>query len=174
MSRSYEVIIIGAGAAGLAAAAELARAGRSALVLEARERVGGRCWTLRHPGLVAPVELGAEFVHGRPAATLSLMRQTGTAAVDAPIFRLAMQRGNLRPRGDDLFTQVERAMRRHARALARKDISFEAFLAHGLRGLSEEARTIARALARARSSRNGAPRKRRKKGTSAPRAATAC
>lgn len=144
MSRRYEVIVIGAGAAGLAAAAELARAGRSALVLEARERVGGRCWTLTHPGLAAPVELGAEFVHGRPAATLSLMRETGIAAVDAPIFRLAMQSGKLRPRGDDLFTRIERAMRRHAKSLARRDLSFEAFLERRLRGLPEEARTFAR------------------------------
>ena len=64
-----DVIVMGAGAAGLAAAAELARAGRSVLVLEARERVGGRCWTRRMAGLEIPVELGAEFIHGEAKAT---------------------------------------------------------------------------------------------------------
>src|SRR5690606_26130849 len=47
---SYDVIVIGAGAAGLAAAARLSAGGRSVLVLEARERVGGRILTQRAPG----------------------------------------------------------------------------------------------------------------------------
>ncbi|MGH8641453.1 MAG: FAD-dependent oxidoreductase, partial [Burkholderiales bacterium] len=41
----YDVIIIGAGAAGLAAASELAPSGLRVLVLEARDRIGGRVWT---------------------------------------------------------------------------------------------------------------------------------
>jgi len=59
------VLIVGAGAAGLAAARELARAGRDVVVLEARDRVGGRVFTHREHSSPAPVELGAEFVHGR-------------------------------------------------------------------------------------------------------------
>ena len=141
---SYDVVILGAGAAGLAAAAELARSGRSALVLEARERFGGRVWSLDVPGLPVPVELGAEFIHGRPAATFSLMRKAGIAAVDAPIVRLAVQRGGLVPRRDDLFSEVQRMMRRHAAALAKKDVSVETFLARAAHEFSEEARTFAR------------------------------
>ena len=62
----YDVIIIGAGVAGLAAAERLGNAGLRVLVLEARARVGGRVWSL--PGGVpeAAIELGAEFVHGKP------------------------------------------------------------------------------------------------------------
>ena len=56
-------LIIGAGAAGLAAAGELAKAGLQPLVLEARPRTGGRIHTLSD-GEHAPSELGAEFLHG--------------------------------------------------------------------------------------------------------------
>jgi monoamine oxidase len=57
------VVIVGAGAAGLAAACELASAGLQPLVLEGRARVGGRIHTLSTSD-GAPVELGAEFLHG--------------------------------------------------------------------------------------------------------------
>lgn len=144
MSRFFDVVIIGAGAAGLAAAAALAPSGRRVLLLEARDRIGGRIWSRHEPGLPVPVELGAEFIHGRPAATFSLMRRAGITAVDAPIVRLAARSGELRPRGNDPFAQVRRVLRRHAGALRKKDVSFEAFLARGLHGLSEEARIFAR------------------------------
>jgi monoamine oxidase len=71
------VIILGAGVAGLSAAAELGRAGVDVLVLEARERVGGRVHTLRPAGGAAPVELGAEFIHGEPPSLLSLVHEAG-------------------------------------------------------------------------------------------------
>lgn len=60
------VLIIGAGASGLAAAQRLAHAGVRVTILEARERLGGRIHTLRDARLPIPVELGAEFVHGKP------------------------------------------------------------------------------------------------------------
>ncbi len=141
---SYDVVIIGAGAAGLAAAAELARRGKSAVVLEARDRIGGRVWSLEVPGLPVPVEFGAEFIHGQPAATLSRMQRAGIAAVDAPFVRMAVVDGKLQPRGNGLHAEVERALRRHAPAFARRDVSFEAFLTRGRHGLSAEARTFAR------------------------------
>jgi hypothetical protein len=52
-------IIIGAGVAGLKAAADLAAAGFSVTVLEARDRIGGRIWTVQTPG--GPIELGAQW-----------------------------------------------------------------------------------------------------------------
>jgi monoamine oxidase len=61
-----DVIVIGGGVAGLAAAGSLTAAGKRVLLLEARERLGGRVYTSPAPGPGVPIELGAEFVHGRP------------------------------------------------------------------------------------------------------------
>src|SRR5882672_10509815 len=81
--QSPDVIVIGAGAAGLAAADELSRKGARVLILEARDRIGGRCWTRRIPGLSIPVELGAEFIHGEAKVTHALLKRAGLAAVDS-------------------------------------------------------------------------------------------
>lgn len=61
--KRYDVIVIGAGASGLLAAARLAERGRSVVVLEARDRIGGRIWSEERKGWPMPIELGAEFVH---------------------------------------------------------------------------------------------------------------
>ncbi len=74
MCKKDDVIVVGAGASGLAAAAELGRAGLSVCVLEARERLGGRMYTLQDPDHHSPVELGAEFIHGRPPEIWSLLK----------------------------------------------------------------------------------------------------
>lgn len=68
-----EVLIIGAGIAGLTAARTLAEAGLNVTVIEARERIGGRILT--HRVADEPIELGAEFVHGRPPELLALITE---------------------------------------------------------------------------------------------------
>jgi len=74
-ARNERVLVVGAGMAGLTAAHLLAQAGAQVLVLEARDRVGGRIRTLREQGAV--LELGAEFIHGQPAELWQLVREAG-------------------------------------------------------------------------------------------------
>ena len=78
----FDAIIIGAGAAGLAAAHELRAAGRTVAVIEARGRVGGRIFTYRDPALPFPIELGAEFLHGVTPETDTIIADAGLRAVD--------------------------------------------------------------------------------------------
>ncbi|HLH30223.1 MAG TPA: NAD(P)/FAD-dependent oxidoreductase [Terriglobia bacterium] len=68
------VIVIGAGLAGLAAAHRLSEAGMYVTVLEARDRIGGRVQTIRDARFPIPVELGAEFVHGKPPEIWGIIR----------------------------------------------------------------------------------------------------
>jgi monoamine oxidase len=74
-----DVLVLGAGVAGLKAARDLHDGGRTVVVLEARDRVGGRVWTDRSLA-DHPVEFGAEFVHGERADTWPLIRTLGLEA----------------------------------------------------------------------------------------------
>lgn len=67
MVNNSDVLVIGGGAAGIAAARELSNAGLNVTVIEARDRLGGRISTDHTQGF--PVELGAEFIHGRSTDT---------------------------------------------------------------------------------------------------------
>jgi monoamine oxidase len=77
-----DVLVIGAGAAGLAAARELAGRSLRVVVLEGRDRVGGRAWSRNVTRGLVPAELGAEFIHGRATETRALLRDAGSAAID--------------------------------------------------------------------------------------------
>jgi len=77
-SREADVCIVGAGLAGLTAARRLSQAGRSVLVLEARDRVGGRVWT-RTAGCGVPVDMGACFVGPHHDRMLALAKEMGVA-----------------------------------------------------------------------------------------------
>ena len=143
---NQDVIVIGAGAAGLAATAALARSGRSVLVLEARDRVGGRIWTRSEPELTAPVELGAEFIHGDSPETRELLRRAGAPVVDTSGEHWTLIDGRLQQRTESLLGKV-RAAFEAADVLSRPDMSLEDFLATDAgRALPEEARAMARAF----------------------------
>jgi len=61
--KGRRVLVIGAGLSGLAAARELRRKGYEVVVLDARERIGGRIWTSKQwPEM--PLDLGATWIHG--------------------------------------------------------------------------------------------------------------
>lgn len=75
MNRPSDVIVLGAGAAGLGAAERLVRAGLRVTVLEARDRVGGRVHTVLDPFTGTPLEMGAEFLHGKPPTLLKLAKR---------------------------------------------------------------------------------------------------
>jgi monoamine oxidase len=129
-----DAIVIGAGAAGLAAARELLASGAEVAVLEARERAGGRMYTLSDPRSVVPIELGAEFVHGTPAVELALLRETGAARIDTGGTHAEIRNGALVEEEDD--TEIEHDLQkllRHAGELD-ADVSVEAFLARYARG----------------------------------------
>ncbi|TDN39926.1 FAD-dependent oxidoreductase [Hymenobacter sp. UV11] len=97
---STEVLIIGAGAAGLLAARELAAAGRRVCLVEARGRVGGRVHTLLPPGFTQAIEAGAEFMHGEVPLTRSLLREAGIAWQAAEGQTYQMQGGQLQANAD--------------------------------------------------------------------------
>ncbi|MGI4831004.1 MAG: FAD-dependent oxidoreductase, partial [Janthinobacterium lividum] len=76
-----DVLILGAGMAGLSAARVLAEQGLRVLVLEARDRVGGRVFTEQTADGVR-VEHGAEFVHGRAPELWALIEESGVKVVE--------------------------------------------------------------------------------------------
>jgi monoamine oxidase len=138
-----EVAVIGAGAAGLAAARSLHERGVDLFILEARERVGGRAYTLRsHDGL--PIELGAEFIHGTPQSTLSLMRESGEYVMSTTSPMLQARDGRL-VEAANIDEATEQLLRRVN--LRGQDQSVEAFLDAVPRDqLSAEQREGVRAL----------------------------
>ena len=77
ISEEADTLVIGAGAAGLAAASELASNGQQVTVLEARQRPGGRILTDSETLSPLPIELGAEFIHGESSDPPSLPRGGG-------------------------------------------------------------------------------------------------
>ena len=95
-----DVVVIGAGMAGLTAARALAEAGLKVLVIEAQDRIGGRILT-RHVGEEA-IELGAEFVHGRPPELWALIDEAGLETYERDGAQVCFEDGALDDCGDEM------------------------------------------------------------------------
>lgn len=119
-----DIIVIGAGAAGLAAARDLHRRGLDVLIIEARDRVGGRIFTRHEAGLEMPIELGAEFVHGRPKVTFDLIERAALSVDETPEIRLFSDNGILKPL-DDFWPLVESV---NSHIDPSEDITYQQFL----------------------------------------------
>lgn len=126
----FDVIIVGAGAAGLTALRELDRAGCNVLCLEARDRIGGRVYTVRDPLSPIPVELGAEFVHGRPAEITEIARSGQLALYDCTERAVHVENGQVQDESDawELVGEILDDMQRAASS--GPDRSFRSFLEH--------------------------------------------
>ena len=72
-----DILIIGAGASGLAAAYELSLVDKKLVVLEARNRIGGRIHSVADHRFEQIIETGAEFIHGKLPVTLELLKKAG-------------------------------------------------------------------------------------------------
>lgn len=138
-----DVVIIGAGVAGLQAARELHDAGVNFVVLEARERIGGRVFTLHDAELPVGIELGAEFIHGSAPELREIARDGRLATYDISGERWESLRGSLRPLDD--FWQLLESVMGALDAGRRNDRSFEEFLTSG-RGASRSRRARSMAL----------------------------
>ena len=90
---TIDVLIVGAGAAGLAAWKELHSANLKAVLLEGRDRIGGRVWTDRSSDW--PIELGAEFVHGKPPAIWLILEQARLKVVETSGLQMVAEKGGL-------------------------------------------------------------------------------
>jgi monoamine oxidase len=102
------VIVIGGGVAGLAAAGSLIAAGKRVLLLEARERLGGRVYTSPARGPV-PIELGAEFVHGRPPETWAIIDAARLPTQEVVNLHYVRRDGRL-TRVTDLQERIDRVL----------------------------------------------------------------
>ena len=121
-----DIAVIGAGAAGLAAADELHRKGLTVAVFEARDRIGGRILTHRDARVPLPIELGAEFVHGEAPETERVLRDAGRLVLAVEGEDWEAENGRLR-RGESQWEQIDRLLKKID--TSGPDISFAGFLA---------------------------------------------
>lgn len=123
----FDVVIVGAGAAGLAALEELDRAGCNVRCLEARDRIGGRIFTLRDPLSPVPIELGAEFVHGRAPEIWDIVRSARITAYHCTENAVHVENGKVQQHGDP-WEQVGRVMADMQQRAEASDETFSSFL----------------------------------------------
>ena len=123
-----DVVVIGAGVAGLAAARRLTEAGVNIVVLEGRNRIGGRILTVRDERSPVPIELGAEFVHGPADEVFEIARDAKLVVCDTFGRRWRASSGKLALiQEDEFWDDVGRVMQKLDRRRT-PDRSFQDFL----------------------------------------------
>jgi monoamine oxidase len=120
--QEIDVLIIGAGAAGLTAWRELHSAGLRAVLLEARKRIGGRILT--DYSTSSPIELGAEFVHGKPKAVWPILEKANLETVESSDSRMFLDQGRLCHFEE--YWKIIQAV--NGQIEPTRDIAYEAFL----------------------------------------------
>jgi monoamine oxidase len=133
-----DVIVVGAGAAGLAAAGRLSAAGARVIVIEARDRLGGRILTDPETASEAAIELGAEFVHGRAPEILELARRNRLELREIQGEAWMSRGGRLSPA--DAFFEAESKVFERLRHFDKADRSFQQFLEQECADLPPEPR----------------------------------
>ncbi|WP_374029236.1 flavin monoamine oxidase family protein [Bdellovibrio bacteriovorus] len=123
-SSSQRIVIVGAGLAGLACAQKLVEADFDVILLEARDRLGGRAYQHESSSYHPPLEFGAEYIHGAPSALLKLLEQE--SFVDVNDEHLSLRQGRLRSHKDywGLLEKVTAKLNPHPS----KDRSIKEFL----------------------------------------------
>lgn len=122
-----DVVVLGAGVSGLAAALKLANTGCSVRILEARDRIGGRILTVRDDPWPVAVELGPEFIQGRIPALFSLAQRAKQPVVELGGSRYEWRDGKLMSIGSDL-SRAEQIMARLPDLKPHDDMSLNQFL----------------------------------------------
>ena len=129
MNTDCDILVIGAGAAGLSCAQTLGRAGKRVIVLEADDRIGGRVRTSRERGVV---ETGAEFIHGEHAATWDIVREENLATAEwrpgASAFRYFSSGEGVRTDSEALLAEM-RSVEEGAYDYRGPELSYAEFLA---------------------------------------------
>jgi monoamine oxidase len=143
VTHDADVAVIGAGIAGLTCADRLLAAGRRVVVVEARPRVGGRMDTRRPPGWPGPVELGAEFVHGRPPELLAALRRAGAERVTIPDRHFTATGGRLHSAAH-AWKAAQAVLERLADGAADASFTVAARRGRAARGTDRETRNLAR------------------------------
>ena len=129
----FDAVIIGAGAAGIAAARRLAAAGRRFVLLEAADHIGGRCVTDRNTFGV-PFDRGAHFIHSPSVNPLMRLAPRGIDIYSAPTgqkVRIGLRNAREGELEDFLAAQV-RATRAIREAARKSDVACAAALPNDL------------------------------------------
>lgn len=123
---SADIIVIGAGAAGLIATRELSKAGKNVVLLEARKRLGGRIHTFKDRDFTFPTEGGAEFVHGKLKTTRKLLNEYKIEL--KPARGHVWRKLNEEPERDKEFVDNYHGLLKRMLNALKKDIPVQTFL----------------------------------------------